>query len=412
MPVSGALTSIGHGFELIGDLFVRAGRIMAEKPSADTPSPLSLIDELRAAAAEYGPAPKIERRHEPYCFATSFISDTHFGTDECQAQALLGFVNHAYVQHSILGGDIFDPHAMGIDGTEKLGLILNSDRFTSEQMAVLPYMLGKKFLKDKKAYTTFMPGNHDIVFLPGKNMEFRLRFGGHKTRIILIPSDRSILDQMPDGRIILDEHSDKHDMSLYTGRELAALGTNAYHGIVRPVSHAIQRFRGGHPAFHRFLNQAGLERCSLADAIRNRVEPPTRNAQYRAAVREHVRRCNMALPLRKQISAYFSGHTHQFVLGFMGEEDGAPLLNRRGEPVMEANAGHWTAPPEKGGCTAIVVTGDNSKRKGEWIGEVPPSTVMIVGWDDKRGIVPRKFEPQRRELGKRIAHIYGFELAA
>ncbi len=132
-----------------------------------------------------------------------FISDTHLGTKNCQAELLLEFLNEHDAETIYLIGDIVD-----------FWRIKRVAHWPQAHNDVLQKLLQKVRTGTRIVY---LPGNHDEVL--------RSYCGQHFGGIELIDS---IVHEAADGRRVLIIHGDQFDVVVHYAKWLAMLGDWAY----------------------------------------------------------------------------------------------------------------------------------------------------------------------------------------
>jgi UDP-2,3-diacylglucosamine pyrophosphatase LpxH len=141
-----------------------------------------------------------------------FISDLHFGTPGCQAEALLAFLKSYPSDTLYLVGDIVD------------GWPLHRGWFWPQSHNDVIQKLLRRARKG--CSVVYVPGNHD---------EFARQFIGHQFGGIDVRHDT--VHTTADGRRLWVTHGDHFDGVIQCAKWLAYLGDNLYELTLRPNRH-------------------------------------------------------------------------------------------------------------------------------------------------------------------------------
>lgn len=227
-----------------------------------------------------------------YC-RTVWISDVHLGTRECEAEALLAFLDGLHCDHLYLVGDIID-----------FWQLRRAPHWPQLHSDVI-----RKVLSKARAGTivTLIPGNHD---------EYLRRFCDLQLGNIMVTSEA--IHRTADGRLLLVLHGDQFD------------AVTRYHGALLWVGDLGYRVM---LALNRWINLArrllGFGYWSLSTSLAAVLERAAGLvATFEAAlVHEAVRR---------RVAGVVCGHIHRAALRSVG-------------PILYCNAGDWVE-----SCTALV----------------------------------------------------------
>jgi UDP-2,3-diacylglucosamine pyrophosphatase LpxH len=239
--------------------------------------------EYRAAPPDQSATEHGEDMSEPR-FRTIWLSDTHLGTPDCRAEALLAFLEAHDCDFLYLVGDIID-----------FWRLKRASYWAPAHSDVLRRVVAKA---RAGTLVTFVPGNHD---------EYARRFCDVQLGNIMIV--REAVHRTADGRLLLVLHGDEFDAVTRWNRRVAWLGDLGYGLLMR---------------LNRWLNRArrllGFGHWSLAGYVW-KVE---RALQYidefeQAAAREGARR---------GMDGVVCGHIHKFAVRSIGA-------------VLYCNTGDW-----------------------------------------------------------------------
>ena len=224
-----------------------------------------------------------------------FISDLHFGTKACQAQAFLDFLRFHDADRIFLIGDIVDFWRIG-----------RGVYWPQAHNDVLQKLLRKA---RKGTDLVFIPGNHDEVM-----REYcGVRFGG-------IAIERNIVHTGADGRRYLVIHGDEFDVVVRYAKWLALLGDWSYTLALWANTHV--------NAMRRLL---GMPYWSLSDYLKQKVKRAVNYiGEFEAALAHEAR--------RHGAQGVICGHIHHAAMRQVGE-------------VIYINTGDWVE-----SCTAVAET--------------------------------------------------------
>jgi len=229
---------------------------------------------------------------------TIWLSDTHLGTRDCRAEALLEFLDRHECDFLYLVGDIID-----------FWSLTRAPYWAPAHSDVL-----RRVLTRARAGTlvTFVPGNHD---------EYARRFCDTQLGNVMIV--REAVHRTADGRLLLVLHGDEFDAVTRWNRWLVWLGDRGYRLLM---------------GLNRWLNRArrwlGLGHWSLASFVW-RAERARRYIEEfeQAAAREATRR---------GMAGVVCGHIHRPTLRTIGG-------------ALYCNSGDWVE-----SCSALVEHGDGT----------------------------------------------------
>lgn len=224
---------------------------------------------------------------------TLFVSDVHFGSRGCKADALIDFLEHNTSDTLYLVGDI-------IDGWQ----LKRGWYWTDAQTRAFNLILARAKSGTKVIY---VPGNHDEMF----RAYCGLQAGGIDLR-------HEDVHETADGRRMLILHGDIFDSVVMRAKAIAKAGAHVYEAVIvlnRVVNGARQRM--------------GLPYWSLAAYLKSKVKNagPSIDKFERAAAAEAKRR---------GFDGIVCGHIHTAALKLI---DG----------VLYCNDGDWME-----SCTAMV----------------------------------------------------------
>ena len=222
-----------------------------------------------------------------------WISDVHLGTRECEAEALLSFLDTHDADHLYLVGDIVD-----------FWRLRRTPYWPQVHSDVIRTLLSKA---RAGTVVTLIPGNHD---------EYLRRFCDLQLGNIMVVSEA--VHRTADGRLLLVLHGDEFDVVTRYHRWMVRIGDAGWAALV---------------TMNRWLNRArralGFGYWSLSHHVKRRLPPAAEFvAAFEAAVvREGVRR---------RVAGVVCGHVHVAGLRAVG-------------PILYANTGDWVE-----SCTALV----------------------------------------------------------
>jgi UDP-2,3-diacylglucosamine pyrophosphatase LpxH len=219
------------------------------------------------------------------------VSDTHLGTRDCQAGALLEFLEARDCEYLYLVGDIIDFWRLK----------------RAPQWAQLHSDVVRTVLSKARAGTmvTLVPGNHD---------EYLRRFCDLQLGNIMIT--REAIHRTVDGRLLLVVHGDEFDSVTRCHRWLAVSGDVGYELLL-----VVNRW------FNRGRRLLGLPYWSLSAYVKGKVK---RAMSFITAFEPAVAR------QRRCLDGVVCGHIHR---AEMRDIDG----------VLYCNTGDWVE-----SCTALV----------------------------------------------------------
>lgn len=320
-------------------------------------APPTAADPLPVAARAAAPD---RLRHPVLPVRAAWVSDTHLGTSSCQAEALVGFLEHIRPERLYFNGDIVDMWKLGATAITKVGRTLQQQRYAPAQLTVLKKILR---LHDKGTQIVYVPGNHDEVARDWHGMQF----GALSIR-------NEVVHQTGDGRQLLVQHGDIYDHVVRNNRLLSIFGTHAKELVTRislKIEHARQNVR-----INRTLEKFGLSsHWSLALAMHDRMDGMNYNQAFEDAMRQDMSQRNAArakagLPPLDGITL---GHTHI--------PDQRDLRTETGQPFTYYNSGDWV---DARHCTALLENQDGK--------------IHLVRWDNQQGIVD--WQPKPPAIGK------------
>jgi UDP-2,3-diacylglucosamine pyrophosphatase LpxH len=231
-------------------------------------------------------------------FRTIWLSDTHLGTRDCRALALLEFLDEHECDFLYLVGDIVDFWSLA-----------RAPYWAHAHSDVLRRMLARA---RAGTLVTFVPGNHD---------EYARRFCDVQLGNIMIV--REAVHRTADGRLLLVLHGDEFDAVTRWNRWVAWLGGLGYDllmGLNRRLNEVRRRLGFGHWSLAGYVWQVDR-------AIRYIGE------FERAAAREAARR---------GMAGVVCGHIHRPALRSIGS-------------TLYGNAGDWVEH-----CSALVEREDGA----------------------------------------------------
>lgn len=227
------------------------------------------------------------------CYRTVFLSDLHLGTQGCEAEAVLAFLDHASTERLYLVGDIVDLWRLRVRAY-----------WPSAHRAVIERM---REMARGGTEVLYLPGNHDDAL--------RLRIGRHFGQVRVV---EDLVHITADGRRLLVLHGDGFDIVSRKANWLSHLGTHLYAGLQRlgPINTALGR--PGHP-----------ERLALSGVLKRAVKRGVNViGRYDAMVVAEAR--------RRGVDGIVCGHVHRAEL-------------REIQGIVYANSGDWVE-----SCTALV----------------------------------------------------------
>jgi UDP-2,3-diacylglucosamine pyrophosphatase LpxH len=226
-------------------------------------------------------------------YRTIWISDVHLGTRECEAEALLAFLDRHDCDYLYLVGDIVD-----------FWRLRHVPYWPQVHSDVIRKVLSKA---RSGTVVTLIPGNHD---------EYLRRFCDLQLGNLMVTKEA--VHRTADGRLLLVLHGDEFDVVTRYHRWVLWLSDASYAALVTA---------------NRWLNRArralGFGHWSLAGSIKRRVPPAMSfvHAFEAAVVREAARR---------RVAGVVCGHVHVAALHDAG-------------PLVYANTGDWVE-----SCTTLV----------------------------------------------------------
>ena len=228
---------------------------------------------------------------------TIWLSDIHLGTRECQAEALVDFLDAHECEYLYLVGDIIDfwrlkraPHWPQ----------LHSD------------VIRKVLSKARRGTTvTLIPGNHD---------EYLRKFCDLQLGNIMVTEQA--VHRLADGRLLLIVHGDEFDGITRYHRWLAVTGDVGYEVLL-----VLNRW------FNRIRRTLGLPYWSLSAYVKHRVKRAVNFVTAFETSLTHE-------AARRGLQGVVCGHIHH---AEMREVDG----------ILYCNTGDWVE-----SCTALLEHGD------------------------------------------------------
>lgn len=210
----------------------------------------------------------LEKHHQPIRFNTIWLSDTHLGTNGCQAQRLLEFLQATESDTLYLVGDI-------IDGWQLRRRWYWDQHHNNVVQAIL---------KKAKNGTNviFIPGNHDEMI----RQYIGLDLGGIQIRDELVHTTA-------DGKRMLVLHGDRFDGVISCAKWLAYLGDNMYTVILK-----LNQW------FNSWRARAGLPYWSLSQYLKLKVKNAV---SYITSFKEAL----AAEAKKKHLDGVICGHIHK-----------------------------------------------------------------------------------------------------
>lgn len=223
-----------------------------------------------------------------------FISDTHLGNKNAQAQHLLDFLKSCRMQKLFLVGDIIDLREMSRGG-----------HLPKSHQAVLSYLF--TLAKSGQTQVYYIPGNHDPLFrsLDGQN-------------IGAIQVEEELVHTLQDGRRLLVVHGDCFDEQIHQNKWMFIIGDLAYTLAV---------------TLNRWLNHLGASLGLRYWSLPGFLKIKSKKAQ---SYIQQFERLALARAKAEGMQGIICGHIHQAKLA---EVDG----------LIYANDGDWLE-----GCHALV----------------------------------------------------------
>ena len=256
------------------------------------------------------------------------MSDTHLGTRDCQAAALLEFLEGHECEYLYLVGDIVD-----------FWRLRRAPQWTPLHSEVVRAVLSKA-----RAGTTvtLVPGNHD---------EYLRRFCDQQIGNILIT--REAIHRTADGRLLLVVHGDEFDGITRYHRWVALTGDVGYEALL-----VLNRW------FNRVRRLLGLPYWSLSAYIKGKVKQAVSFVcAFESALAHQA--------LQRNLQGVVCGHIHRAEM-------------REIEGILYCNTGDWVE-----SCTALAERPDGTL---ELLSAVPSvATVTTVSRAPVRGpaLTPR-----------------------
>lgn len=238
-------------------------------------------------------------------YRTIWISDTHLGNRNAQAQHLLEFLQQHHCETLFLVGDIIDLWKMSERG-----------HWPKSHQAVVNQILT---MADNGVRVVYVPGNHDPFFR---------KLVGHQLGHVEVHME--YVHQLVDGRRLLVVHGDCFDDDIAHSRFLFWLGDHAYETIVslnRWLNHWRARFGKPYWSLSGFLKV----RSKKAQHFVNQFE-------QRAIAEAQTR----------GLDGIVCGHIHQAKLAEV-------------EGVLYINDGDWLE-----SCSSVVETQDGTLQLVHW----------------------------------------------
>lgn len=232
-------------------------------------------------------------------YRTIWLSDTHLGTRDCKAQALLDFLDRHDCDYLYLVGDIID-----------FWRLKRAPYWPQLHSDVL-----RKILSKARAGTavTFIPGNHD---------EYVRRFCDLQLGNILVCEET--VHRTADGRSLLVLHGDEFDGITRCHRWLALSGDLGYQALL-----FLNRW------FNRARRGFGFGYWSLSAYVKGRIKSAVNFVtDFEAALAREA--------TRREVHGVICGHIHKAEMRSIGR-------------VLYCNTGDWVE-----SCTALVEHGDGA----------------------------------------------------
>jgi UDP-2,3-diacylglucosamine pyrophosphatase LpxH len=232
-------------------------------------------------------------------YRTIWLSDTHLGTWDCQARALLDFLDEHECDYLYLVGDIIDFWRLG----------------RVPQWVQLHSDVVRKVLSKARAGTlvTFVPGNHD---------EYLRRFCDLQLGNIMIT--REAVHRTVDGRLLLIVHGDEFDTITRCHRWVALTGDVGYQVLL-----VVNRW------FNHVRRALGLPYSSLSAYVKSKVKRAVNFVTAFEASLAHE-------ASRRGLHGVVCGHIHRAEMRVI---DG----------ILYCNTGDWVE-----SCTALAERMDGS----------------------------------------------------
>jgi UDP-2,3-diacylglucosamine pyrophosphatase LpxH len=232
-------------------------------------------------------------------YRTIWVSDTHLGTRDCQAAALLEFLDGHECEYLYLVGDIID-----------FWRLRRSPQWAPIHSEVIRAVLAKA---GAGTTVTLVPGNHD---------EYLRRFCDQQIGNILIT--REAIHRTADGRLLLVVHGDEFDGITRYHRWVALTGDVGYEALL-----TLNRwFNVG----RRFL---GLPYWSLSAYVKGKVKRAVSFVcAFESALARHA--------AQRRLHGVVCGHIHRAEM-------------RDIEGILYCNTGDWVE-----SCTALAERPDGT----------------------------------------------------
>jgi len=226
-------------------------------------------------------------------YRTIWISDVHLGTRQCDADALLSFLERHDAEYVYLVGDVID-----------FWSLREQPYWPQSHSDVLRSVLSKA---RAGSLVTVIPGNHD---------EYLRRFDDLELGKIIVT--REAVHRTADGRLLLILHGDDFDGVTRCHRLTVWLGAMGCAVLLH-----LNRW------FNRGRQRLGFGYWSLSSYLKDRVKPVVEFvAAFERAVAQEA--------ARRGLAGVVCGHIHR------------PALHEIG-PILYANCGDWVE-----NCTAVV----------------------------------------------------------
>jgi len=240
---------------------------------------------------------------------TVFLSDTHLGAKDAQAEPLFELLRNVECDYLYLVGDIVD-----------LWKVRSGWYWPQINTNIVQLVMDKARNGTRVIY---IPGNHDETFRDYVGTDF----GGIEVRF-------DAVHETADGRQLLVLHGDEFDAVVRSNRWLALVGSEAYLFLLR-----INRW------FNWFRRRLGFPYWSLAAFLKHRVKNAV---NFISRFEETVSR----EAGRRGVDGVICGHIHRATLTAMA--DG----------VLYGNCGDWVE-----SCTVLVEGHDGGLEVVHWLTE-------------------------------------------
>ena len=226
-------------------------------------------------------------------YRTIWVSDTHLGTRDCEAGALLDFLDGHECEYLYLVGDIVD-----------FWRLRRAPQWATRHSDVVRSVLAKA---GAGTLVTLIPGNHD---------EYLRRFCDLQVGNIMVT--REAVHRTADGRLFLIVHGDEFDSVTSCHRWVAVTGDVCYQVLL---------------VLNRWVNRGrlrfGLPYASLSAYVKHRVKQAvTYMTEFETGLAREA--------ARRAMQGVVCGHIHRAEL-------------REIEGIVYCNTGDWVE-----SCTALV----------------------------------------------------------